>query len=1575
VLVISDDERVQCKRLSLCVSHDQLVTALRNVEWAAIAVAVATQQGCLSVLPLFALEVALTLVQTQMTMSATSKVWLITSGSRGHAGSWGLARSAKAETSLPLVSMSLYTRTLPMALRLGPALTEPEVALHERNSYGPRLKLAPPSVDGLVRLHFHARGAMSNLFIEPLPAFPPIDDADVILRVRAVGLNFRDVLNVLGEYPGDPGPPGGDAAGVVGEAPLLPHSAFGLGHAPLASVAITALPFLAGKPSTLSFEQACTLPITWSTTHAAVERAGLRAGSSMIVQAAAGGVGLKAVEYVQWLGASPVGTAGRPHKLAQLRATGVVALCSSRDGAALTMGVTRHLAASRSQAVLNSLSLDFIAASFASLCEGGAFEEIGKRGIWASGRHCASSTTTSYCAIALDVDMALNPSWMGAVLALLAARARADALTSLPLRSFDMEAQHELAFRTLQSGLNTGKIVVRIMARTMGCDGVHVVTGGTGGLGLLTGRWLAQCDARSLYLASRSGTLAKDTGVEWEAIESSGATPTLERCDTGEAVHVIRLVARASSLSGVWHAAGALADALLPRQDAPGLNRVYAPKAFGAWSLHMTSVATSMHAFALFSSVATLLGGAGQANYAAANACLDALATSRRAHAVVAASVQWGAWAEVGMAARGAASERMASMEAASGMARITLAMGLRALGTAVNHGSSSVLGMLPVTWSRFLGAGEVPAFLSTFASKAKNASMVGAGTASPACCVSLEAILDLVQRTAGGSVNADAPLMEAGVDSLGAVELRNQLQGAAGHKSLPSTLVFDHPTARQLASVLQPKQSVIAVSITQDCLASATGTVAVDGLSALLSAGASSPQMASRSVACGCDAMMQVPAARWDVHAQPALPEPMASRVRYNGFVCGAELVDHAVFAVSPAETAAMDPCQRLVLEFGYAALHDAPLDRMALGGSLTGIFLGFTVPEFGQVLIASPAGGSVYAATGASPSIAAGRLSYTLGLHGPCASYDTACSAALAAGHAGLRALQLDECVVGLVVGVTLMLAPGVGTSFAVAGMTSARGRSHTFDGRADGYARGEACGGVALRGGLRHRAVPELFGSAVRQDGRSASLTAPNGQAQQGLLVAALQDASTSVDTLTLNEAHGTGTKLGDPIEASSLASAVLLAREGALAVGGVKANIGHAEPAAGMTGLLKLAIGLQVKQAAPNAQLRLLNPHVGDTLRGVAGALPVQLAAVTVGSGGVSSFGYSGTIAHAVLRHAGSDGALAGLTVSLTYRRRAFPWRDPPHPFVQRTVPASDGAVVFQSPAAIALHALVSNHVVQGRVIFPAAGYLEVARAAGATALCAVYFLQPLVAEVPGLVVECAVSDGRFEVRSSESVGLEDATVHCSGAAATGIIRQRVDHASLRTLSRAADVAALYDGFDAVGLQYGPGYRTLINAWGGANDALARLRARSTHEGTQVHPADLDDALCTSGAMASSGGGETRLPFAVDDAMLQGNTGELWVVRALQPCPAPVACLPLSVACSWTFAGCGAARDGGGGSETWRLSGAASSAARRFHVARAAIGGVDAAPSVPIRVALNGCDVDTERCDARDWVWDY
>ena len=335
---------------------------------------------------------------------------------------------------------------------------------------------------------------------------------------------------------------------------------------------------------------------------------------------------------------------------------------------------------------------------------------------------------------------------------------------------------------------------------------------------------------------------------------------------------------------------------------------------------------------------------------------------------------------------------------------------------------------------------------------------------------------------------------------------------------------------------------------------------------------------------------------------------------------------------------------------------------------------------------------------------------------------------------------------------------------------------------------------------------------------------------------------------------------------------------------------------------------------------------------------------------VSGGGVSSFGYSGTIAHAVLRHAGGEGALAASLATLVYRRHAFPWRESPHPFVQRLVPSSDDNIVFHSPTAGVLHALVADHVVQGRVIFPGAGYLEVARAAGATALHDVYFLQPLAAEAPVLLVECTVSDGRFEVRTSESEAFEDAMVHCSGAMATENGWQRVDQASQRILSRAADVAALYDGFDAVGLQYGPGYRTLINAWGGLSGALARLRARSTHEGTQVHPADLDDALCASAAMASSGGGETRLPFAVDDALLHGAPGELWAVR-LHNLQALSNAQSLTLSpCARLFAGRGASRIRGGRGAAWGCLGTLSSAARRVQVACAACGGASEAPPV-------------------------
>ena len=240
--------------------------------------------------------------------------------------------------------------------------------------------------------------------------------------------------------------------------------------------------------------------------------------------------------------------------------------------------------------------------------------------------------------------------------------------------------------------------------------------------------------------------------------------------------------------------------------------------------------------------------------------------------------------------------------------------------------------------------------------------------------------------------------------------------------------------------------------------------------------------------------------------------------------------------------------------------------------------------------------------------------------------------------------------------------------------------------------------------------------------------------------------------------------------------------------------------------------------------------------------------------------------------------------------LIYCRCPSRWLNPPHPFARYGLPSSESAIVFRSPSAGALHSVVENHVVNGKIIFPGVGYLEMAHAAMAmahaattTALCGVFFLQPLDIEALGLLlVECAVLDARFEVRSSVDVGA--ATVHCAGATASATAHQTVDIALLRERFRATDVVPLYDGFYVLGLQYGPGYRLLVQEWAGVSSALAQLRARSTHEGMRVHPADFDGALCASAAIVSNGGdGETRLPFAVDDALLRGAYDEQWGVR--------------------------------------------------------------------------------------------
>jgi len=373
---------------------------------------------------------------------------------------------------------------------------------------------------------------------------------------------------------------------------------------------------------------------------------------------------------------------------------------------------------------------------------------------------------------------------------------------------------------------------------------------------------------------------------------------------------------------------------------------------------------------------------------------------------------------------------------------------------------------------------------------------------------LSLGELHALAAECLGSDLSPDAPLMDAGFDSVSALELQGELALRLGMDDLPETLMFDFPTLRLMAAhfnLTDPSASEAAVT----GLFGAAGRCAVSlgPIVGSLAGGVSTAGARALLSRTAADTISEVPLARWLIDG-PDFPEGLiGERARHGGFLHGAELFDNAFFGVSLTEARYMDPQQRLLLERGYEALHCAGTDGSALMGSDCGVFLGIAGSDFQHMSIRTPmALRGVYIATGSSHSVASGRISFVLGLQGPCVSYDTACSAALTANHGAMRALQHCECDLGLVLGVSMMLLPDLHVAFAMVGMLSPRGHCHTFDNRADGYARSEACCAVALyTSGARALTPPteHLLGSCVRQDGKSASLTAPNGQAQRGLL----------------------------------------------------------------------------------------------------------------------------------------------------------------------------------------------------------------------------------------------------------------------------------------------------------------------------------------------------------------------------------------------------------------------------------------------------------------------------------------
>src|SRR4051794_6537756 len=427
------------------------------------------------------------------------------------------------------------------------------------------------------------------------------------------------------------------------------------------------------------------------------------------------------------------------------------------------------------------------------------------------------------------------------------------------------------------------------------------------------------------------------------------------------------------------------------------------------------------------------------------------------------------------------------------------------------------------------------------------------------------------------------------------------------------------------------------------------TEPIAITGIGCRFPGGINDTRSFWRLLAEGRDAITEVPRERWNVDAYyDADPDAEGKMyTRFGGFMDGADTFDPFFFGISPREAAAMDPQQRILLEVAWQAIEDAGVATDRLGGTRTGVYVGMSTHDY-SILHArrnDPAAADVHFGTGTAYSIAAGRLSYILGLQGPSMTIDTACSSSLVAVHLAVQSLRSGESDLALAGGVNVILAPDLTLFFCRAKGMAPDGRCKTFDANADGYVRSEGCGVVvlkrlsdALRDGDRIHAV--IRGTAVNHDGRSSGLTAPNGLAQRAVIRQALKAANVSPSRVSYVETHGTGTPLGDPIELQSLGAVMQEGREGTpVAIGSLKTNLGHLEAAAGVAGLIKVVLSMQQRQIPPSLHFRAPNPHAGldgSTLR-----VQTQLAEWTSGEplvAGLSSFGISGTNAHAILEEA-------------------------------------------------------------------------------------------------------------------------------------------------------------------------------------------------------------------------------------------------------------------------------------------------------------------------------------------------
>ncbi|MFK4548182.1 acyl transferase domain-containing protein/NADPH:quinone reductase-like Zn-dependent oxidoreductase [Streptomyces tendae] len=800
---------------------------------------------------------ALEAVQERLSGDSEEPLLFVTHGAvtgddPASAAVWGLVRSAQTENPGRFLLLDLPDGgDIPAAYGALLASGEPQGWARDGVVHAARLTrlgadagLLPPG--GGWRLDIPKRGSIDDIALVPYPeAERELADRHVRVRVRAAGVNFRDVLNVLGMYPGDPGAPGAEGMGEVVEVGpevtglRVGDRVMGMIAGGFGPLAVVDERLLAPVPAAWPDDVAAAVPLVFLTAyHGLVDLAGLRGGERVLVHAGAGGVGMAAIQLARHLGAEVFATASEG-KWDTLRALGVADdhIASSRtlDFAEAFGGV---LGEQRIDVVLNSLAGEFIDASLGLLADGGRFVEMGKTDL----RDPADLPGMRYLPFDL---MVVDPDRIASMLAELGELFEARALTPLPVRSWDVRRACD-AFRYMSQARHIGKITLTMPAGPA-TGGTVLVTGGTGGLGSRLALHLARQGVARMVLASRRGPAADGATELREELAALGVQVRVVACDIADGDATRELVESIPDLTTVVHTAGVLDDGVVGSLTPQRLATVLRAKADAAWNLHEATKDRRLAHFVMFSSVMGVIGGAGQANYAAANAFLDALAAHRRSAGLPAVSLAWGAWAPgAGMTAT--LSDVDLARMARDGMAPLTMEQGMALFDAALAVDAPALVPMR-LELSRLRTRSDVPAMLRglagtgrrTAASTAAEVATLASRLAGAAADERLRLVLGAVRTEAAAVLGHGSPaaieqsreFRQLGFDSLTGVELRNRLNTVTGRR-LPSTLLFDYPTPSALAEYLRDE---LAPSAEPEAAGTGTPLQELDRLEAALAA------------------------------------------------------------------------------------------------------------------------------------------------------------------------------------------------------------------------------------------------------------------------------------------------------------------------------------------------------------------------------------------------------------------------------------------------------------------------------------------------------------------------------------------------------------------------------------------------------------------------------------------------------------------------------------------------------------------------------------------------------------------